>query len=210
MDAIKIIKKMRNCNFDESIDLSISIKKNQTFTHKKLTIQLPYINGQKKNILLLTNSMQNKNICDKYPINIINDVTLLESILKDKKIRYVIIAQDMNSNIKEINKYLKQYKIRNIYQSKSDDISIKKVIEDIHHTLQVALSNKNKNINISIGRKSYDIEEIYSNIIEVMQSLIRKNVKISFIQNITVTATMSPGVMLDIDDMKHSLTEKGM
>lgn len=52
-DACCIIKKMIKFNFDESIDISISVKKDAKKVSTKGSFILPHGNGKKTNVLLL-------------------------------------------------------------------------------------------------------------------------------------------------------------
>lgn len=210
MDAIKKLKEMHNYNFEESIDLSISIKKNLTLVQSTLDIIFPHGNGKKKEILLLTNNNDLKEICNKFQIHFEYRIELIENIIKNKKIKYVIVTPDMNIHIKKMDKFLKKNKMTLSYKSESNIESIENIVRKIKNSQKITISNKNKIINISIGRKSYKTDIIYINLIEAIKSITRRNIKISFINNITITTTMCPGIMIDIDDIKGNLIKRGM
>jgi len=210
MNGIEILKSMHNYNFEESIDLSISIKKSCVLTQSNVDIMFPHENGQRRDVLVLSNNKDIEKFCGESHVHFSDSVELTEDIIINKKIKFVIVTLDMEMHAKKIDKLLKKNKVAPSFRSKSNEKSLKEIIKKVKNLHKVKILNKNKVVNISIGRKSYEPTKIYSNLIEVIKSLTKKNIKMSFINNVTITTTMCPGIMLDMSDIKGCLTERGI
>lgn len=204
-EAINIVKKMHFCNFDESIDVSIHIRKMTMSTSFKFNILFPYGNGKKNTILLLINKGDNNiYLKKKYKVDFIGGEDTINDI-KNKKDRlnyqYIITTPKMLSNLKHISFILNKKKLMPSYEKGTISKDISQAVKSLHKGLQHIKPDKFGSMHMSIGRVSFKHKYIYHNFITLIQALSKFiSMKNSYIQ-IVLSTTMSPGIKINTDDI---------
>lgn len=175
-DAIGLVKKISYAKFDGSVDLSIKLLKKKNYQPIRTIIDLPYGSGKKPKIVIL-------------------DGAKIEEIRKTKKVNFdiALVSPSLMKDIARIAKILgPKGKMPN---PKSGTITdnperTKKEFE----TGKIEIKEDNQGIiHQVIGKVSWEKKKIIENV-----SAVIKNIPRNRLLSISLSATMSPGIKVEI------------
>ena len=191
-----MIKGTCTSKIDESIDLSIRINTKQSKGgdyNLRTTVKLPNGNG-KKNIIAVLCEPEKVQEAKKFGADISGSQDLLDSISQGKfNFNKLICTPGMMSKIGKLGKILgpKGLMPNPKLGTVSDDL--KKSILDLKTGLVEIKNDKDGNLALSIGRKSFTKEKLTENIKHFFDFLKREkpeNIKGEFIKSVYLTSTM--------------------
>ena len=194
--SLEMIKGTCTSKIDESIDLSIRINTKQSKGgdyNLRTTVKLPNGNG-KKNIIAVLCEPEKVQEAKKFGADISGSQDLLDSISQGKfNFNKLICTPGMMSKIGKLGKILgpKGLMPNPKLGTVSDDL--KKSILDLKTGLVEIKNDKDGNIGLSIGRKSFTKEKLTENIKHFFDFLKREkpeNIKGEFIKSVYLTSTM--------------------
>ena len=194
--SLEMIKGTCTSKIDESIDLSIRINTKQSKGgdyNLRTTVKLPNGNG-KKNIIAVLCEPEKVQEAKKFGADISGSQDLLDSISQGKfNFNKLICTPGMMSKIGKLGKILgpKGLMPNPKLGTVSDDL--KKSILDLKSGLVEIKNDKDGNLALSIGRKSFTKEKLTENIKHFFDFLKREkpeNIKGEFIKSVYLTSTM--------------------
>ena len=194
--SLEMIKGTCTSKIDESIDLSIRINTKQSKGgdyNLRTTVKLPNGNG-KKNIIAVLCEPEKVQEAKKFGADISGSQDLLDSISQGKfNFNKLICTPGMMSKIGKLGKILgpKGLMPNPKLGTVSDDL--KKSILDLKTGLVEIKNDKDGNLALSIGRKSFTKEKLTENIKHFFDFLKREkpeNIKGEFIKSVYLTSTM--------------------
>ena len=195
-NSLEMIKGTCTSKIDESIDLSIRINTKQSKGgdyNLRTTVKLPNGNG-KKNIIAVLCEPEKVQEAKKFGADISGSQDLLDSISQGKfNFNKLICTPGMMSKIGKLGKILgpKGLMPNPKLGTVSDDL--KKSILDLKTGLVEIKNDKDGNLALSIGRKSFTKEKLTENIKHFFDFLKREkpeNIKGEFIKSVYLTSTM--------------------
>ena len=194
--SLSLVKETCTSKIDESIDLSIKINTKQSKGgdfNLRSVVKLPNGNGKKFKIAVLCEQEKVEDI-KKNGVEIVGSQDLLDEISNGKlNFDKLICTPGMMSKIGKLGKILgpKGLMPNPKLGTVSDDL--KKSITDIKTGLVEVKHDKDGNLALSIGRKSFSkekLEENYKFFIDFLKKEKSENIKGEFIKNIFLTSTM--------------------
>lgn len=204
-DAIDILKKMSNYNFNESIDLSMSIKKPTS----KIYTTLPHGNGRKIRVLLISRDLENdENTRKKFLVDFVGGEDLIGQIEKglvSLDYDYVITTPDMINSIKIIARILGPKKLMPSIKDGTIGDNILEMARNLRNGKICLKSSKNGSISVSLGRKSFPSMHIRENLINVFRSVIKSKTgpsSTNYVKSMNISTTMGPSISINFNNLK--------
>ena len=203
-EIIELIKKNSNTMFDESVDVSLRIGLKQSkggdFNLRTVT-QLPAGTGKKIKIAVLCETDKIED-AKKSGAEIVGSDDLIEKIATSKfDFDKLICTPGMMGKIGKHGKVLGPKGLMPNPKLGTVSTNIKKSVEDIKSGLIEIKHDKDGNIGISIGRKSFTTDSLVSNLKHLVDFVKKEKpdaIKGEFIKNIYVTSSM--GVSLKVSN----------
>ena len=199
LDLQNIFEKLiSNCTskFDESIDVSLKINLKQSKGgdfNLRTTMKLPNGNG-KKNIIAVLCEQDKVEDAKKSGADIFGSEDLLEKIASGKfNFTKLICTPSMMSKIGKHGKVLGPKGLMPNPKLGTVTSDIKKAVTDLKTGLIEVKNDKDGNVGVSIGRKSFSREKLLENYNFFIDSLKKErpdNMKGEFIKKIYLTSTM--------------------
>ena len=202
-EIFELIKKNSTAKFDESIDVSIRIGLKQSkggdFNLRTVT-QLPSGTGKKIKVAVLCEAdkiEENK----KNGADIVGSEDLIEKIATGKfDFDKLICTPTMMSKIGKHGKILGPKGLMPNPKLGTVSSNIKKSVNDIKTGLIEIKHDKDGNIGVSIGRKSFSTENLVSNFKHFIDFIKKEKpdaIKGEFIRNIFLTSSMGNSVKIN-------------
>ena len=199
-EILELIKKNSNAKFDESIDVSLRIGLKQSkggdFNLRTVT-QLPSGTGKKIKVAVLCEPDKTEE-AKKSGADIAGSEDLIEKIAAGKfDFDQLICTPGMMSKIGKHGKVLGPKGLMPNPKLGTVSANIKKSVNDIKNGLVEIKHDKDGNIGLSIGKKSFSTENLVNNLkhfIDFVQKEKSDTIKGDFIKNIFITSTMGTAV----------------
>ena len=194
--SLDLIKETCTSKMDESIDLSIKINTKQSKGgdfNLRTVVKLPHGNGKKFKIAVLC-EQEKVEEAKKIGADVAGSQDLLDKMSSGKlNFDKLICTPAMMSKIGKLGKILGPKGLMPNPKLGTVSNDLKKSITDIKTGLVEIKNDKDGNLALSIGRKSFSkekLEENYKYFIEFLKKEKSDNIKGEFIKNIFLTSTM--------------------
>lgn len=201
MEAIKLAKETATAKFEESIDMHVklNLKSGQSIRD---SITLPYSIGKKVRVLVLTKGEKVKEAQEAGA----DYVGLQEYIDKIKEgwdeFDVVIATPDVMKEVSKLGPILGRTKKMPSPKSGTVTFDIAQTVKEIKESKRVEIrSDKTGNVHVTLGKKSMPVEHLYANAIVVYKSILRNippEFKGPFVRSVYISATMGPGIKVDL------------
>ena len=199
-DILELIKKNSTVKFDESIDVSLRIGLKQSkggdFNLRTVT-QLPAGTGKKTKIAVLCEPDKIEE-AKKSGADIVGSDDLIEKIAAGKfNFDKLICTPGMMGKVGKHGKILGPKGLMPNPKLGTVSTNIKKSVNDIKTGLVEIKHDKDGNIGLSIGRKSFSTENLASNFKHFVDFVKKEKpdaIKGDFIKNIFITSSMGTSV----------------
>ncbi|MDR0985060.1 MAG: 50S ribosomal protein L1 [Endomicrobium sp.] len=201
--AINLLKKTAKAKFKESVEVHIrlSSKYNSKNQVVRNTVILPYGTGRIKRIAVIT---KNKIIAEKAKLsgaNIVGHDNLIKDI-SNYQIDFdiLIVEHDSIKDLKNVAKILGPKGLMPNIKSGTISSDIETTIKEFKNGKIEYKSDSFGIIHTSIGNVSFAEKEIINNLKVLMSSIIKTkpiNFKGQYINTVSVSSTMGPGIFID-------------
>tara|TARA_Y100000816_G_C25965629_1_gene503873 strand:- start:198 stop:884 length:687 start_codon:yes stop_codon:yes gene_type:complete len=194
--SIDLIKENCTSKMDESIDISVKINLKQSkggdFNLRTIT-KLPNGNGKKYKIAVLCEQEKTKE-AKSLGADVVGSQDLLDKI-SEKKINFdkLVCTTGMMSKIGKLGKILGPKGLMPNPKLGTVSNDLKKSITDLKNGLVEIKNDKDGNLALSIGRKSFSKDKLIENFNHFIDFLKKEkpdSMKGEFIKNIFLTSTM--------------------
>ena len=199
-EILEMIKKNSTAKFDESIDVSLRIGLKQSkggdFNLRTVT-QLPAGSGKKVKIAVLCepDKMEDAKKCGA---DIVGSEDLIEKIALGKfDFEKLVCTPGMMGKIGKHGKVLGPKGLMPNPKLGTVSTDIKKSVNDIKSGLIEIKHDKDGNIGVSIGRKSFSTENLINNLRHFVDFIKKEKpdaIKGEFIKNIFITSSMGASI----------------
>jgi large subunit ribosomal protein L1 len=202
VETLELIKKNSTAKFDESIDVSLHIGLKQSkggdFSLRTVT-QLPKGTGKKIKIAVLCESDKIEE-AKKSGADIVGSDDLIEKIAAGKfDFDRLICTPGMMSKIGKHGKVLGPKGLMPNPKLGTVSANINKSVNDIKSGLIEIRHDKDGNIGVSIGRKSFSTENLVNNFKHFIDFIKKEKpdaIKGDFIKNIFITSSMGTSIKI--------------
>jgi len=214
-DAIEMVKSLANAKYDESVDIAVKLGVDPKKTDQAVrgVSILPHGTGKKKRILVLTKGEKEKEAVDA-GADYVGFDEYIERIKKGwAEMDVVIATPDVMSEISKLGRFLGPKGLMPSPKMGTVTFEVANQIKAQKKGKIEFKMGKTGCVHSSLGRVSFDRERLRENILTFLADLITarpSGFKKQYIESITISSTIGPGIMLDEKEILKELPKGGL
>lgn len=205
-EAIGILKKAPRTKFEESVDLAIKldIDPKQSEQMVRGTVVLPHGTGKTKKVAVFCKG-EAQHRAKEAQADYVGAEDLIEKVSQGFLDFDVAVATpDMMKDLSKLGKILGPRGLMPNPKAGTVTEDVGKAVKEVKGGKIEFRMDKAANINLSVGKISFDEKTIYDNalvLIEAVQHARPQTAKGNFMRSVSVSTTMGPGIKLDIPNL---------
>ncbi|MBI4458094.1 50S ribosomal protein L1 [Candidatus Uhrbacteria bacterium] len=200
-EAIALVKETSTTKFNSSIEVHVRLGIDPKKTEQSVrgTVTMPHGIGKTKRIAVFVSSAEKEKEAKDAGAAIVGGEELIAEIAKTGKIDFdvAVATPDMMPKMAKVAKVLGPKGLMPSPKSETVTTQIKKTVEELGKGKVTFKNDDTANIHQIIGKASFTSEQLLGNFQTLMEAL-RKNKpgssKGTFLQSVTLTSTMGPGI----------------
>jgi len=204
-EAVALAKKTSYAKFDASIELALNLNLDTKKADQQLrgTICLPHGTGKTKRILVIAKADKVKE-AKEAGADYVGDTDYLEKIEKENWFEFdvLIATPDMMPQLGKLGKVLGPKGLMPNPKTGTVTQDVAKAVKEVKEGRIEYRTDSYGNVHVIVGKVSFDDVKLVENV-KAFVSLIQKTkpsaVKGTYIKNVSVAATMGPGVKVDLN-----------
>lgn len=204
-EAVSLVKKTSYAKFDSSVELAMNLNLDTKKADQQLrgTICLPHGTGKTKRILVIAKGDKAKE-AKEAGADYVGDVDLLEKIEKENWFEFdvLIATPDMMPQLGKLGKVLGPKGLMPNPKTGTVTLDVTKAVNEVKQGRIEYRTDSYGNVHVIVGKVSFDNHKLVENIKEFVK-LIQKTkpsvVKGTYVKNVSISATMGPGIKIDIN-----------
>jgi len=198
-EALEIMEKFPKVKFDETVEVHVKLEIDPKKTDQQIrtTVSLPHGNGKDTKVVAFTESAADE--AKKAGADLVGGEELIKEISTKKTVDadIAVATPDMMPKLAKIAKILGPKGMMPNAKSQTVSPQMEKMVKEIKKGKASFKNDNGGNIHLSIGKRSFDkkaLQENFEEFKKVLQSNKPEAVKKTFIKNISLSATMTPGI----------------
>ena len=202
-DAIKLVKETSVTKFDSSVEVAIklNIDAKKSDQQMKGSLSLPFGSGKTKKVLVIAKGTF-ADEARKAGADFVGDQDMIDKIKNENWFGFdvVVATPDMMPEVGKIGNILGPRNLMPNPKTGTVTTKVEAIVEDIKKGMVTYKNDKFGNIHTIIGKVSFTEENLAENLKYVITTIAKakpSTVKGIFIQNITISTTMGPGIKVD-------------
>jgi large subunit ribosomal protein L1 len=202
-EAVKLAKETSTTKFDSSVELAIKLNIDTKKADQQLrgSLVLPNGNGKTKKILVLAKGAQAE-AARAAGADYVGEMEMIEKIQTENWFDFdiIIATPDMMPALGKIGKVLGPKGLMPNPKTGTVTPTPEKAVEDVKKGMIEYRADSYGNIHCSVGKVSFDEKALIENITYVVSTIVKAKpatVKGKYIQNISLSTTMGPGIHVD-------------
>ena len=202
-EAISLVKKTSVASFDSTVEVAIKLNIDAKKSDQNLrgSFVLPNGTGKKKRILVIAKGEAAQK-AKEAGADFVGDKDMIDKISHENWFLYdvIVATPDMMPELGKIGKVLGPKGLMPNPKTGTVTTDVVKAIEDINKGMVSYKNDSYGNIHTIIGKVSFDHDKLLENLNYVVTTVAKAkpaSVKGVFINNISVTSTMGPGIRVD-------------
>ena len=202
-EAVELVKSISYEKFDASVELAFNLNLNPRKAEQNLrgALVLPHGTGKSKTVLVFAKGDKAKE-AESAGADYIGDDELAKKI-QDGWMEFdvVIATPDMMSTVGKLGRVLGPKGLMPNPKTGTVTMDVEKAVSDSKGGKITYRVDKLGNIQVLVGKVSFDTEKLVENIqsvVDVIRKLRPSTVKGIYLKNVTISSTMGPGVRLDV------------
>ena len=203
VDAINLVKETSTTKFDSTIEVAIKLNIDSKKSDQQLrgSLLLPHGTGKTKRILVIAKGDAAKEATEA-GADYVGDVDMITKIEKENWFDYdvIVATPDMMPMLGKIGKLLGPKGLMPNPKTGTVTPNVGKAISDIKKGMVEYKNDQYGNIHTVIGKASFENTKLEENLQYVVTTIAKvkpATVKGTFIQNISISSTMGPGIKVD-------------
>lgn len=203
-EAIELAKKTGTTKFDSSIECHVNLgidvaKSDQTV---RSTLVFPHSIGKTKRVAAFVSGEKEKDAQDA-GADLVGGEELINEIAKTQKIDFdvAVATPDMMPKLAKVAKVLGPKGLMPNPKTETIGPNIKKMIEELKKGKVAFKNDATGNVHQAIGKASHEATKLLENftvLIEALKKSKPASAKGAYINNVTLTSTMGPGIKVDV------------
>ena len=204
--AVQIIKEVASAKFDESVDLAISLNVDPRHAEENIRIStaLPNGTGKKVIVLVLAEGPKVQEALDA-GADYCGSKEYMDKIKAGwTDIDKIVATPDMMPKLGKLGKLLGPKGLMPNPKSGTVTIDVAKAVNDLKAGMVELRVEKTGIIHTSCGKISFEESALVENISKIFNSLIKArppSVKGQFLEKISISSTMGPGVIINTNSI---------
>ena len=195
-EAIKVLKSLKTRKFDESVDLAmnLNIDAKKTDMNIRGSFVLPNGTGKAKRVLVITKTKASEASEAEY----CGAEDMLEKIEKENWFEFdtIIATPEMMPALGKLGKVLGPKGLMPNPKLGTVTTNVKEAISNVKKGMVEYKNDSYGNVHLSIGKLSFTEEALEENLRAIVGEIVKNKpngVKGTFIKNVSLSSTMSPG-----------------
>lgn len=198
-EAVALMKKASFAKFDESVELSIRLNVDPRHADQQIrgAMVLPNGSGRSQKVCVIAQGPQEQEAKDA-GADFVGGKELLDDMKKGWLDFDVIVATpNMMGELGKLGKILGPKGLMPNPKTGTVTMDVKKAVEDIKKGKVEYRVDKDGNINMLIGKVSFDDDKLVENFNAIYDTILKARpaaVKGQYVLNVTLSSTMGPGI----------------
>ena len=202
-EAVSLVKETSVTKFDSTVEVAIKLNIDAKKSDQNLrgSFVLPNGTGKKKRVLVIAKG-EAATKAKEAGADYVGDKDMIDKISKENWFDFdvIVATPEMMPELGKIGKVLGPKGLMPNPKTGTVTTDVVKAIEDINKGMVSYKNDANGNIHTIIGKVSFDNKSLAENLRYVVTTVAKAkpaSVKGVFINSITITSTMGPGIRLD-------------
>ncbi len=202
-EAIKLVKETSYTSFDGTVEVALNLNLDTKKPDQQLrgSLVLPNGTGKSKKVLVIAKG-EAAGAARAAGADYVGDTDMIEKIQKENWFDYdvIVAAPDMMAQLGKIGRVLGPKGLMPNPKTGTVTMDTKKAVEDIKKGMISYKTDTYGNVHSVIGKTSFDDAKLIENLEYVVNTINKAKpsvVKGKYINNITVSSTMGPGIKID-------------
>ena len=202
-EACELIKKTSTTKFDASVDVAFNLNIDTRYAEQQIrgAVVLPNGTGKTKTVLAITNKQEE---AKNAGADFVGGKDMIEKIQKENWFGFdvIVATPDMMGELGKIGRILGPKGLMPNPKTGTVSMDITKAIKDVKAGKVEYRADKEGNINVTIGRVSFDADKLYENFKTIYDIVVKakpSTVKGVYMNNLTITTTMGPSIKVDVN-----------
>ena len=203
MQAAELVKETATANFDESVDVDLRLGVDPRHADQMVrgSVALPNGTGREVTVLVLANDAKQEEATEAGADYVGLD-DLIERIQEDNWLDFdvAIATPDVMGQVGQLGRILGPRGLMPNPKSGTVTMDVAEAVEEVKAGTIEFRVDRNGCLHTSIGRASFDVQEIYENARAFLREVVRlrpASAKGLYLRSITLSATMGPPVRVD-------------
>ena len=199
-EAIKVLKSLKTRKFDESVDLvlSLNIDAKKTDMNVRGSFVLPNGTGKTKRVLVVTKTKASEATDAEF----CGAEEMLEKIEKENWFDFdtIVATPEMMPALGKLGKILGPKGLMPNPKLGTVTTNVKDAVANIKKGMVEYKNDSYGNVHMSIGKLSFDEKKLEENLRAIVAEIVKNKpngVKGTFVKNVSISSTMSPGLKID-------------
>ena len=206
-EAVKLAKETSTSKFVASVEIAVRLNLDTKKSDQQLrgSLVLPNGNGKTKRILVLAKGSAAE-AAKKAGADFVGEQDLIDKIAKENWFEYdvIIATPDMMPLLGRIGKILGPRGLMPNPKTGTVTADPAKAVEDVKKGMIEYRADQYGNVHSMVGKVSFDDNKLVENIAYVIAQIVKAKpatVKGKYIQNISLSSTMGPGIHVDLNSI---------
>jgi len=208
-EAVRLVKDLSFAGFDETVDLAtrLSVDPRQADQIVRGTVVLPHGTGKEIRVLVLTEGEKVKEAEDAGA-----DYVGMEYVQKIKDgwldFDMVVATPDVMSQVGPLGRILGPRGLMPTPKAGTVTFDVGRAVEELKAGKIEFRVDRSGNVHAPIGKVSFEVEDLAENLDVFMEAIVRARpaaAKGAYVQSVTVSSTMGPGISVDENLYRRSL-----
>lgn len=199
-EAIKLLKSLKTRKFDETVDavLKLNIDAKKTDQNVRGSFVLPNGTGKSKRILVITKTKA----AEAKEADYCGAEEMIEKIEKENWFEFdtIVATPEMMPALGKIGKVLGPKGLMPNPKLGTVTTNVEEAISNIKKGMVEYKNDSYGNVHLSIGKLSFSEDKLEENLRAIVNEIVKNKptgVKGTFVKNISISSTMSPGIKVD-------------
>jgi large subunit ribosomal protein L1 len=212
-EAVEIVKKMPGTRFDDTIEVAFRLGVDPRKADQMIrgTLSLPHGTGKEVRVLVIAQGDKARE-AESAGADIVGGPEILEKIQGGWfEFDVTVATPDMMSQVGKLGKLLGPRGLMPNPKAGTVTFDVEKAVKDIKGGKVEYRVDRQGNLHLVLGKKSFDEKRLLENYVVVLEEIIRAKpaaAKGRYLKSITLSTSMGPGVRVDPAVVRDILSEE--
>ena len=202
-EAIKLVKETAITKFDSTIEVAMKLNLDTKKADQQLrgSLVLPNGTGKTKKVLVVAKG-EAANLAREAGADYVGDNDMIDKIQQENWFDFdvIVATPDMMASLGKIGRILGPKGLMPNPKTGTVTATPDKAVNDIKKGMVTYKTDSYGNVHTIIGKASFSDEKLLENLVYVFNTIMKvkpTSVKGNYIENISISSTMGPGVKID-------------
>jgi len=208
-EAIKLVKETATTKFDSTVEVAIKLNLDTKKADQQLrgSLVLPNGTGKTKKVLVIAKGEAAQKAKDA-GADYVGDMDMINKIQNENWFDFdvIVATPDMMASLGRIGRILGPKGLMPNPKTGTVTMNTEKAVEDIKKGMITYKTDSYGNVHSIIGKVSFDDAKLLENLVYVVNTIVKakpQTVKGNYIENISISSTMGPGIKLDKNSFEN-------